>query len=290
MKKLLIVLFVLLLLAGCSSKNHYSYLSDGDEVLFTGPKNVSYTKNDLYRSLKMSSETALANEILDRIAMNLEDTDMEAIEADADLLIETYQSMGYESYIISYYGSLEAYRKSYISTLLLSELSKEYVKENYDTLIADKKPVKMQLASFSNLEDAEKCIEDVKNGSTFDMAAVNNNAANAPTSTVYTDDDANLVYEVKEYLNSTESTGLSTIIVNTTSGTDAEGNAADINTYYLLNVESRNTDDFKDELIELLAASVSTETVKEYFLSTHDIEFFDQDLYEIMSAAYEVLK
>jgi hypothetical protein len=290
MKKILCILFVLLLAAGCSSKNHYSYVSEGDEVLISGPNKYSYTKNDLYASLKKASEGAITNEILTRIARNIEGIDLDSIYADADNLIETYVSMGYESYIVASYGSLEAYRQSYISSLILSELSKQYARENYDTLVADKKPVKMQIATFENLEDAEKCIEDVKNGSTFDMAAVNNNAANAPQSAVYTDDDASLAYEVKEYLNSTENTGLSTILVSTASSTDENGNAVDVNTYYLLNVESRNTEDFTEELIELLASSVSTDTVKEYFLSTHDIKFYDQDLYEMMSAAYEVLK
>ncbi len=289
MKKIIITLFALLLLAGCSNANHYSTLSDGDDVIFTGP-NTNYTKNDLYKSLKVSGEEAIATSIIDQIALKLDGIDMESINAQADELIETYQSLGYESYIISSYGSLDAYRKSYISTLLLSELSKEYVNQKFDELSAEKKPVKMQLASFANEEDAKKCIEDVNNGSTFDMAAVNNNADNAPQSAVYTDDDSSLAYEVKDYLNSTDTTGLSTIIINTASTQDANGNISEKNTYYVLNVESRNVEEFRDEFVDLLAATVSSDDVRNYFLTSHEIEFFDQDLYEIMTAAYEVLK
>ncbi|MBQ1482659.1 MAG: membrane lipoprotein lipid attachment site-containing protein [Erysipelotrichaceae bacterium] len=289
MKKIIVILFALLLLAGCSNANHYSSLSDGDEVIFSGP-NMTYTKNDLYKSLKVSSEDAIASDIIDKIALKLDGIDMESINKQADELIETYQSLGYESYIISSYGSLDAYRKSYVSTLLLSELSKAYVNEKFDELSAEKKPVKMQLASFANEDDAKKCIEDVNNGSTFDMAAVNNNAANAPQSSVYTDDDTSLVYEVKDYLNSTDTTGVSTIIVSTSSTQDADGNINENNTYYVLNVESRNVADFKDEFVDLLATTVSSDDVRNYFLSSHEIEFFDQDLYKIMTEAFEVLK
>ena len=289
MKKIIIVLFALLLLAGCSNNNHYSYLSDGDDVLFTGP-NTTYTKNDLYKSLKLSNTSGISSDILDQIAMGLEGIDMEQINADADSLIETYQSMGYESYIIASYGSVEAYRKSYVSSLLLNELSKEYVKLDFDHLVEEKKPVKMQVASFASLEDAEKCIEDVKGGSTFDMAAVNNNADSAPVSSVYTDDDTTLAFEVKDYLNSNENTGPSSVIVNTTTTQGTDGTAVENNTYYVLNVDSRDVEEFKDDVITLLASEVSTDDVKDYFLSSHKIEFFDQDLYKNMSSLYEVLK
>ena len=289
MKKILIIAFALLMLAGCSDASHYSYLSDGDEVLFTGP-NTTYTKNDLYKSLKLSATEAISSDILDKIALKLDDVDIDAINADADELIETYKSLGYESYIIASYGSIEAYKKSYVSTLLLNELSKAYVKNDFDTLVAEKKPVKMQLASFQSQEDAQKCIDDVANGSTFDMAAVNNNADAAPQSTVYTDDDTSLAFEVKDYLNSTDKTGISSIIVNTKSSQDANGNTTETNTYYVVNVESRNVEDYKDEAIDLFASQASSDDVKKYFISAHDIEFFDQDLYKVMSSAYEELK
>jgi len=198
--------------------------------------------------------------------------------------------MGYEDYIIASYGSMEAYKDSYISTLLFSELSKLYVKDNYDTIIGDDKPVKMAIASFDSEEEALKCIEDVNNGSTFDMAAANNNSINTPSTSVYSDSDQSLVYEVKEYLNSTDKTGLSTVIVNIATSTDADGNQTEKKTYYVLNIESRNADEFKDEYIELKAAETEAETVRNHFMSSHEIKFYDQDLYELMSSTYEVLK
>lgn len=288
MKKIIVILFALFLLAGCSNENHYSYLSDGDEVLFSGP-NTNYTKNDLYKSMKVSGSNQIASDIIDKIALKLDGVDIEAINKEADELIETYTSLGYDSYIIASYGSMETYRKSYVSTLLLSELSKAYVNENFETLTADKKPVKMQLATFATQEDAEKCLSDVSSGSTFDMAAVNNNSTNTPASAVYTDDDTTLAYEVKDYLNSTDKLGLSSIIVNIATSTDANGNPTETKTYYVLNVESRDVESFRDELVSLLATQVSSDDVRNYYLSSHDIQFFDQDLYEIMTSAFEVL-
>ena len=289
MKKIIVLLFVLLLMAGCSADSHLSKVSEGETVLFKGP-NKTFTKQDLYKQLKVTDSGAITTDIMNKIALASADIDMDKINADADELINTYKEMGYEDYIIASYGSMEAYKDSYISTLLFSELSKLYVKDNYDTIIGEDKPVKMAIASFDSEEEALKCIEDVNNGSTFDMAAANNNSINTPSTSVYSDSDQSLVYEVKEYLNSTDKTGLSTVIVNIATSTDADGNQTEKKTYYVLNIESRNADEFKDEYIELKAAETEAETVRNHFMSSHEIKFYDQDLYELMSSTYEVLK
>ena len=289
MKKVLALVLTALLLAACSSKDMYSYLSNGDDVLFSGPNKVSYTYNDLYKSLKVSSADTIENEILLTIAKSYE-IDMEDLENQAQEMIDLYVSLGYEDYLTSYYGTLDAYKEVYVNNLILNELSKIYVEENYESLKEKDQPVKMQLASFDTLEDAQKCIDDFNSGSTFDMAAVNNNSLNTPQSTVYTDSDSSLVYEVKDYLNSTDTTGLSSIITTTSSSKDDDGNDVETNTYYVLNVESRDSDEFKEDYINLAAANTTSETGNEYFLSTHTLEFFDQDIYEIMSEKHEELK
>ncbi|MBO4918726.1 MAG: hypothetical protein J5365_01070 [Erysipelotrichaceae bacterium] len=289
MKKAFTLIFVVLFLSACSSKNMYSYLSNGDDVIFTGPGNVSYTYNDLYKSLKVSSADTIENEILLTIANGYE-IDREDLERQAQEAIDLYVQLGYEDYLISYYGSLDAYKEIYVSNLILNELAKVYVNENYDTLKENDLPVKMQLASFDSVEEAQKCIDDFNNGSTFDMAAINNNSLNTPQSSVYTDSDSSLVYEVKDYLNSTDTTGVSSIIKATSMSKDDDGNNVETYTYYVLNIESRDPDEFKEDYINLAATNASMDTVNEYFFSSHELKFFDQDIYEIMSEKFEELK
>ena len=290
MKKVLSIILVLLTLCACAKKDNQTKISNGSDVIFTGPNNVSYTRQDMYDAMKTIDADLIVDDILKHIAMKNDSINIDDLNTQVDELIEMYQSMGYESYIIAQYGSLDAFREYYLSQLLINELSKVYVLENYDKLLSEDAPVKMQMAIFSELADAEKCIEDVNNGSTFDMAAVNNNSTNTPQSTVYSDSDETLVYDVKEYLNSTDTIGLSSIITYTTSAVGTDGTTAETSTYYVLNIESRNADDFKDEYVELMSAKQDLSTVENYFLDKHDISFYDQDIYKLMSSEYEVLK
>ena len=288
MKKIITLLLISIMLVACTNKNTSSSLSDGDTVLFTGP-DVTYTKNDLYQALKVSSSDNVTKDIMKNLA-KLYQINTEDIEKEAQASVDEYVANGYESYIIAYYGSLDAFKETYVNGKLYDELARIYVNENFDALVQDDAPVKMQMAKFNELEDAQKCIDDVNNGSTFDTAALNNNSQASPESQVYTDSDTALAYEVKEYLNSTAANGLSSIITSTVTSTDAEGKQVDTNTYYVLNVESRNVEEFKDDYVTLAAINIDTDTLHEYLFNKHHIEFFDQDLYELMSKEYEVLK
>ncbi len=290
MKKALGILLVLLTLCACANKDNKTKISNGSDVIFTGPNNVSYTRQDMYDAMKTIDADLIVNDILKHIALKNDNISIDELNTQVDELIDMYQSMGYEAYIIAQYGSMDAFREYYLSQLLVNELSKVYVLENYDRLVSEDTPVKMQMAIFAEQADAEKCIADVNSGSTFDMAAVNNNSTNTPQSNVYSDADETLAYDVKEYLNSTDTLGLSSIITSTNSTVGADGTAVETSTYYVLNIESRNADDFKDEYVEMMAARQELATVKNYFLEKHEISFYDQDLYKLMSAEYEVLK
>lgn len=287
MKKILITLFTLLMLVGCSSKG-YSSISNGDDVIFKGPDST-YTKADLYKQLKVSSEESIENDILNKIANKME-INLEDVEKEADDLIEMYKSMGYDQAIIAYYGSYDAFKSYVMSSGVITELAKSYIADNYETLIANDKPVKMQMVKFAEKETAENFIKDVKeNGKTFETAAIDNGYDMECPASVYLDTD-DISLNVKSYLNETADTGLSSLIVESSSNTDADGNINTTDTYYVLNIISRNVDEFKDDYEALKLESLDNGAVKEYAFSNHDIKFYDQDIYEIMKAQYEVLQ
>ena len=287
MKKILALLFTLLLLVGCQSEG-YSQISNGTDVIFKGP-NATYTKNDLYKSLKVASFDSIEKDILKKIAEKIE-LNLTDVETEADEVIEMYKSMGYEQTITSYYGSVEAFKETYLYSGLLTKLSEKYIEDKYDEFVLEDKPVKMQIVSFYEEEIANKFIEDFNSGKTFETAAVDNGYAYDCPVQVYLDSDELLPLNVKSYLNETVSTGLSQIIVVTDTNTDADGNINSTDTYYVLNIISRDPAEFKDEYITKRIDSTGIDVVKEYYFNNHDIAFYDQDIYEIMKEQYEVIK
>ena len=287
MKKLLIVLFTLLILVGCSQKG-YSKLSNGSDVIYSGPDG-DYTRNDLYKSLKVSSETAVETDLILKIA-ELEKIDTTAVEKECEDLISMYQQMNAEYYIITQYGSLDSFRKAYLADGIAKELAKAYIDVKFDELLAQDKPVKMQVAYFDTEEAAANVINDVNSGSTFDMAIANNGYQYQSANQVYLDTSSTLDLYVKQYLNETTNTGISSVITSVATTTDADGNYVNKNTYYVIYIDSRDINDFKEEYIELKTEALEADEVKTYYFGQHDIKFYDQDIYEMMKAKYEVLQ
>ena len=286
MKKILVVLFTLLLLAGCTKG--YSQITTGEDILFKSPDST-YTKSDLYNTLKVYNADSIKLDILNTIASNME-LDMSNIEQQAKDTLEMYKQIGYGDYIIASYGSEEAFIKYVISNSVIDALSEVYIDDKFDSIVNQDKPIKMQYVYFEDLDVANKFIEEVKAGSTFDMAAVNNEFITSPEEGVYLITDNNLPFEVKEYMEDTNNVGLSSIITTSTSTQDSEGNIVTNNKYYILNITDRNIENYKDSYKELKLESTDDNAVVNYMFETHKIEFYDQDIYELMSSKYEVLK
>lgn len=283
MKKLLVALITVLLLASCSSDNSLSKLSDGNDIIYKSDKET-FTKNDLYRALKVSSSDAILNDIFKKIAI-IEGVDMTEVAAQADEAVEFYQSLGYESMIISYYGSIEAYKQIFSNNIITYELAKIYVEEKLDEFVQVDNPVKLKYAKFETEEDLNQFIADLESVE-FVEAATNNNAAEKVDEALTLDSDEALPLEVKEYLRNSDETNVN----KTFTVLEKDSSGAEVSYYYLVNVTERDLANLKDTYIETKADEVDTDEVKSFFLGRHEIEFFDQDIYDLVTEEYEVLK
>ena len=287
MKKLLVILLAVLTLTACASNKGYSQVSGSDDVIFEGP-NSKYTKADLYKSVKVMSEDAIIDDILKKVA-EIDGVDVATIDKETQEYLDEWIAYGYESYITYYYGSEEAFVESVRYSMILEELKKLYIEEKFDEYVEDDKPVKMQVAYFDDLDTAKQCLSDIEGGNTFDTAVINNGYTTDASEKVYLDSD-DLPIQVKSYVNDTDKLGLSTIITTSTTTTDADGNEVQTGRYYLINIIDRDVNNFKDDYLTAAIANVENETIINHELNTHEIKFYDQDLYDVMSKAYEVLK
>lgn len=281
MKKILLAMLALLCLCACTSKPEYSKLSDGEDVIYEA-NGKAFTKNDLYKILKVSSKDAIETDILNKIAED-RGVDVALIKQEADEYVQMYIEYGYESYIISYYGSLEAFKSEYINGEVLYKLSYDYCLDKYDESVAADRPVLMQYAYFDDEETANKVIEDINGGADFEAACEGNGYTYDIPMNVYVDSDSTLPVEIKQYLNSTATTGISTIIPTTVSTQDADGNFNEKSRYYILNIESKNPDEFKEDYIALKQEGVDPDILTANLFSQYDIEYFDQDIYDMMN-------
>ena len=287
MKKLLVILICLLSLAGCSNKPGYAKVSDGDEVIFEGP-NIKYTKEELFDVLKLNSQTALEEEFIENIAKD-KGIDTESFDNDAQDYVDAMIEYGLESTIISYYGSVEAFKEMYKEQLLETALVKNYVEGKYDEYKTQDSPKLIQTINFEDEETAVKFMNDVNGGMSFEEAATENGYTSDVSSYVVLASDS-LATGIRDYVDNTDKLGLSTIISDVTSSTDADGNATETTKYYLVNVVENDVENFKEQYIETKASEISLSNILDALLKEYNIEFFDQDLYDVMSAAHEGLK
>lgn len=292
MKRIALALIALLLLVGCSSKEfsskNYAQVSGGDEVIFTYPDGKNYTKQDLFNNLKnFDYSSTILSEICKKIG-TAEGLDMEQFANDAEEYINNFKENGAE-YIITYYGGEKVMTDTFIATKIMEVFNERYVEENFDSLLAEDKPVKAQLASFDILEDAEKFIEMVNDGSSFEMAAAELGYGKEASPTVYVDSDE-LTLEVKDYLLNNSDNGLSPVLTTVKTTSDASGNSVETPVYYVLNIISRDINEFKEEYVTKASANIESDTILDYMFKKFDIRFYDQRTYEMMSKIYEALR
>ena len=288
MKKILMILLSLLLLCACSN-GHDTKISDGDEVIFVSSNNKAYTKADLYSDMMLNDISSyLTNDLITKLA-KLEGVDFEVIQKEIDDEITEAIEAGQESFINYYYGSTDNYIKQMIPYKALLELKKAYVLENIYLYVDDYQPFKAQIASFKDLETAEKVAKDLESGKELPEAAALNGYSEDVTTNLYFVSYNDLPIEVYDYISKGQ-LGQSEMITVTTSSIDEDGNDVENNEYYFVNFVSRDVEEFKDEFVDAIANNVDQTVVISNLLTKYEINIYDQRAYDLLTSTYEVLK
>ncbi len=290
MKKILTVLLTLCVLTACGG-NHYSSVSDSDEIIFKSSDGTNYTKQNLYEDMKANDVTDLLKISLVKRLAQYEGIDIDSITSKVSESANAMVEAGYESFITSYYGSLDSYINSSVANELLTSLCENQINNDFDKYVEDYTPYKAAIVYFDNKDSAQAVIDAVNNEeATFAFACTENGYSEEVSEKIYSDNDSDLPVEVKEWvLNATE-TGVSDIIEVSTAINDADGNSVLNPRYYLVYLTSKNVEDFKDDFVTLVENDMDKDTVINSLLEKYNIEIHDQRVYEMLSSTYEASK
>lgn len=288
MKKIILVLLTVLTLSACSSNS--LTITDGDTQIISGDK-VSYTKQEFYDDLKGNDYTPVILSDLTKKIAKLENLDL----SDVDKMVEediaelkTQYGDAYES-VMAYYGGIDTVKANLNSGIIAEKLAKNYFELEYETLKNTYMPKKAKIAYFDTEDQANKMLEEIKAGKTFEMAAAENGYGSEIRENVVTD-KSELAVEIKKFISDVKEATLSEVIASTitTQGQDGTTNAT--TKYYVVEVTNTDVDSFKDEFINTLNTTVDSTTIFNFYFNKYDIEVYDQATYDLLSSNYEGIK
>ncbi|MCI5723799.1 MAG: hypothetical protein MR283_07295 [Erysipelotrichaceae bacterium] len=265
-------------LAGCSDA--VAKLNDSSEVIFSvGNKTV--TKGDVFTLMKQNAgATTVINDANKAIAIaEVEVTD--EMKQSAQSSLDSYKSLygdTFASYLKNNNLDEDTYLNDYlIPSLQAQELTKQYIDENFDSIVDTYKPVKATIITFNSQSDADAALADLKGGNTdFVAVAAAHNATTVPSSTLYTSE-------------STDLDGLARTIITSNSKDEdwTESPSSDGSSYFVIKVDEDDASKMKDEVV------TAVQTVKQisadattYFFKKHNFHIYDKTIYDAVKDQY----
>lgn len=180
MKKLLFILFIALLLIGCSSNRATANISNKDEVLFkVGEQTV--TANTIWEMAKNQGDTInqyIISTTRSTLISEKVPVSDEIKKQAADNLANYKAQLG--EFWTKFSGGLsdeEIIEKQFIPIAQETAFFEQYYNDNKDKLLNDKKPVKLYLLQFADSNTATKALDELKNNTALETVITNNPVA-----------------------------------------------------------------------------------------------------------------
>ncbi len=260
---------VLTVLTGCT--NATAKLKDSSSALIT-VNGKSITKGDVYNIMMSSNGASQAVKDATKTIVNAEVEITDDMKTQADSMLSYYKTLygdTFSTYLESSGLSEEDYmNKSILPSLQAEELPKKYVEQNYDELVSKYMPVKGSVIAFDSEENANSALSVLKDG-TSDAAA----AAEAYGSS---SDASSKIYSTQSSLDSAVWSALR-------ASTAEEGwktVAGDDGSFYVIRLDSNDTEALKDDIItEIASYDTTSSDANTYFFKKYSFHVYDINLY-----------
>lgn len=285
MRKIITIAVICLMLCGCSNGHDANITNDSD--IIWSSDNQTYTSKDLNELLKYQDYSiVLLNNILTKIG-ELEGIDVDTYLKETEDTVNMYVEQGLADQLIAYYGSVNNYKSLLIIDSIVTDLYDKVANEKYDEYKESNPPYKAEIAYFDDIEKAKNVVNSVKNNEhTFAFACEENGYTQTVTATIYTD-QSDLPVEVKSMALNTTETGVTDPIQSSTYITDDKGESTITPRYYVINIISKDADEFKDEFIQYIKDSLlDSNTVVGDYMRKYDLKVYDQRTYELLKQNY----
>ena len=285
MKKLLYVLLVVLLLCttACSADDGHATVTGSDDPIIT-IEGKDYTKNDFYEAMMAANATGVVLQKLSDMIYDVEiGTDDTEILAEAEKDVQDLKNTAGEMidiYLQIYgYSSVEEYRMSVITYLKQNAIIKKYLNANFEENVKTIAPRKVQIIQAKSKEDADKALEELRAGKDFKEVAKQYSTTNFKGDVQIVHRNTTTIDEVIVDMLAvvTEPTLTSQPLMN-----------VEKTYWYVVNFVETDPNQFKDELIEQLAAEDTKLSDKAfaYYAKKGNFKVFDIDLYKEMQKSY----
>lgn len=280
MKKVIVLLFSLIVLVGCS--DGYAKISDDSTVLFkVGSEEI--TKGDVYASMFSNAGAYATINDATQTVVDIEIPVTDEMKSEAQSTMDTMANMYGEMFeqVLQSNGYKDAddyLNKGLIPSLQAKELYTKYVEDNWATYVTEKNPKKAIVLEFSDLDKANEAVGKLNEGSSIEDVVKEYGVASNPSEQIVLA-DAKYPTEVMTALNgeaSGEFTALST--------TDGK--------VYVFKLTNSDAESFKEEVVSQLITKeeVQADTV-EFYIKKYGLEVYDRNLYDMIEMSHpEYLK